>query len=120
MRPFAVSADGSLLAGAGFDGTVRLWDRPGGQISAVLRVRAGRVRAVAFSPDPRLVASAGSDKTVRVWDLDCREPILASDVIRALAFEPTGSIFVSASNDRTIRGIEVNGGGQAFSLQCPE
>ena len=63
-----------LLASAGADGMVRLWNpatgRPVGKplhASAQTTARYG-VRAVAFSPDGKLLASAGADGTVRLWD----------------------------------------------------
>jgi WD40 repeat protein len=57
--------DGRLLAAAGDDGTIRLWDTATGRPVWELIEHTGRVPAVAFAPDGRLLASAGADGTVR-------------------------------------------------------
>ncbi len=63
-----VSPDGSRIAGAMSDRTVRLWDSDGKLIS-VLRGHSDLVMDVAFSPDGSQLASASYDKTIRIWEL---------------------------------------------------
>ncbi|GKQ36812.1 TIR domain-containing protein [Streptomyces sp. A012304] len=58
-----------LLATAGDDRTVRLWDPRTGAATEVLTGHTGRVLAVAFSPDGSLLASGGEDGTVRLWQV---------------------------------------------------
>ncbi len=65
----AFSPDGTKIAGAMGDRTVRIWDAATGRALRVIRGHTDLVMDVAFSPDGTQLASASYDKTVRVWDL---------------------------------------------------
>ena len=109
------SPDGKLLATAGADGTVRLWDvSTRAQIGAPLTVPSNgidSVDGVGFSPDGKLLATAGADGTVRLWDVSTRAQIGAPITVPSsighgivgVAFSPDGKTLATAGEDGTVR-----------------
>ncbi|MFC7276395.1 trypsin-like peptidase domain-containing protein [Paractinoplanes rhizophilus] len=66
----ALCAVGALIASAGADGAIRLWEPANGRPYATLTGHAGAVTGICALPGAggELLASVGADRTVRLWD----------------------------------------------------
>src|SRR5438105_1458478 len=79
VRSVAFSSDGALLASAGEDRQILVWDAATGpgryQVRLTLDGHTDTVNCLAFSPDTRLLASASADHTARLWDLSTGQEV---------------------------------------------
>jgi cytochrome c len=68
IAALAISPDGTTLASASWDQTVRLWPLAGGA-PRVLDGHTQNVNGVAFAPDGRTLVSVSYDQSLRIWPL---------------------------------------------------
>jgi WD40 repeat protein len=105
----AISPNGHLLASAGNDRGIKLWDLATGRFLQTLAVPPVgiQIRSLAFSPDGQLLASAGSEKTIRIWAVGTGQErqVLAGhgDLVGGVAFSPDGRRLASTSHDGSVK-----------------
>ena len=110
----ALSPTADVLAVAGTDGAIRLWDLRSRARANVLRtdlhMRTGHdaaALALAFSPDGSLLASAHVDGVVHVWDMARGEEVPVKlrhdNAVATLAFSPDGATLATGSLDANLR-----------------
>ncbi len=99
------SPDGTRIASASYDGTVRVWDATTGDHLYVYRGHNGGVETIAWSPNGRYIASGGKDNTAQVWDATTGATLLNytrhTDHVLGVAWSPDSTRVVSASKDKT-------------------
>jgi dipeptidyl aminopeptidase/acylaminoacyl peptidase len=115
----AFSPDGSKLAAAGADRTVRVWNIGDGTELARIEDHADWVTAVTFSPDGSRVATASRDKTAKVFDLATKESLVTftghEQPVLDVFFAPDGAQVVTCGKDRRVRGWSVADAKQKWS-----
>ncbi|NER85237.1 MAG: hypothetical protein F6K42_38195, partial [Leptolyngbya sp. SIO1D8] len=99
------SPDGTLLATASYDNTVKLWRVSDGELQQTFDGHQDGVLAVTFSPSGDLLITASNDNTIRIWDL---QGVLVTTLsghtqgVRDIAIDAKADFAVSASSDSTV------------------
>jgi WD40 repeat protein len=122
----AFHPDGKLLAGAGLDGTVHLWNVEKHETVALLKGHRRTVLGVAFSPDGGTLASAAQD-VVKVWDVERRRCLFdlqaregnATYGGHGIAFSPDGSQLAIANGFRRVVIWDAHRGVELARLRAP-
>jgi WD40 repeat protein len=101
----AFSPTEALLATAGDDGKVHLWDTKTWKVVRTLAGHDGSIRAISFSSDGKRLATGSSDTTARLWEVGSGKELAAYPghlgAVTGVSFSPDGRILATASHDRT-------------------
>jgi len=104
--PLQLNPRQDILASAGSDDSIRLWDIKDDRCLKVLK-KAGFTTSLAFSPDGGEMVSGSSDKTIKVWNLSKGRLVKQlkghTDVVTSVAFSNDGQYIISGSLDGTAR-----------------
>jgi WD40 repeat protein/serine/threonine protein kinase len=99
------SPDGTRIATASQDQTIKIWDAENGRELLTLRGHTHVVCCVAFSPDGYILASGGIDTTARVWDAT---PFSSDDLHKQEARRMVPRIHQSQFKDELIERLRVD------------
>ena len=109
----AVSPDGSRLASASWDRTVRVWSLADGGVQ-VLEGHTQNVNGIVFTPDGKSLVSVGYDRELRIWPMTSGPPNVSTlpSPLNAVAIAPDGEI-VAGGADGEVRFLAHNGDNEA-------
>ncbi len=124
----AFNSEGTVVASAAWDHTVRLWDaRTGRQLGRPLVHESQIVTSVAFSPDGRQLAAVTRDDKIHVWDVASRKRLHVLSCPTGhwigdcrVAFNPAGTLLAGGGWDGRARLWDVATGEPAGILQGRE
>ena len=102
-----LSPDSSIVATAGYDRKITLWDFKSGKPVRTLSGHNGAIFDLAFNPDGTILASASADQTIKLWQVSTGvrldtlgQPLKEQYVVR---FSPDGKHVVAGGLDNRIR-----------------
>jgi WD40 repeat protein/tRNA A-37 threonylcarbamoyl transferase component Bud32 len=122
LYAIALTADGTMAAVAGADGSVRLLRGLDGTPAITVVKAHDEVNEVGFSADGRRLVTAGQDGRLRWWDVTAAglepagEASPGSGPLYATAFSPDGRSIAIGGEDRVLRLVDLAAGGRRRDL----
>jgi WD40 repeat protein len=108
------SPDGTRLASASRDSTVKVWETCSGRCLLTLQGHQDWVRSCSWSPDGTRLASAADDPTVKVWEATSGRCLLTlqghQGSVVSCSWSPDGTELASAAFDGTVKVWEASSG----------
>ncbi|CAG8144415.1 unnamed protein product [Penicillium salamii] len=101
------SPDCSMIASAGADAAVKIWDTASGRLIHTFEGHLAGVSTLAWAPDGEWIATGSDDKTIRLWNVNTLKAHTKifdghHNYIYQIAFAPKGNILVSGSYDEAV------------------
>ena len=101
------SPDENIIATAGYDRIINLWNAKSGEKIRELQGHNGAIFDLAFSPDGKVLVSACADETVKVWNVQSGQRLdtlgQPEGEVYCVDFTPDGQHIVAGSRDNRLR-----------------
>lgn len=101
------SPDGSMIASASFDKSVRIWNGLNGKFLMVFRAHVQSVYQCAWSADSRMLISSSKDSTIKLWNLKQKKMVADlpghGDEVFAVDWSPDGDRVCSGGKDKILK-----------------
>ncbi|QDV69428.1 Serine/threonine-protein kinase PknB [Rosistilla carotiformis] len=116
----AYSPDGTRIATASTDWSVRVWDATTGIQLLQFTAHKGGSNRVSFSPDGTRLASCGGDQTVKIWNVETGKQILLltghTGRVNSVSYNAIGTRLASAGDDKLVKVWDAKTGQLIHSL----
>ena len=93
----------NLVASAGEDAVVRIWDFEQGEHERTLKGHSGKVSYIAFSPNGQTLASCATDTVIKLWSMQTFTVFKTLEghehEVSGVAFMNSGNFLLSCSRD---------------------
>jgi WD40 repeat protein len=103
VNALVYSPDGTKIASASSDGTVKIWDLGNGHEILNYAGHTDKVKCLVWSADGNTIASAGMEKNIRVWNAntgkDLQTIAAAGNLVSSLALSKDGKHLFSGQFD---------------------
>jgi tetratricopeptide (TPR) repeat protein len=104
VREVACSPDGRLAAAAHFDGSLRVWELPGGRLRVSMKGHTNRIWSVVFLDEGRTLASIDEANDLKFWDAVTgqeRMSVRLSGIagLQRLAFAPQEQMLIASGGN---------------------
>ena len=119
VNSVVVAPDGTWLATASHDGSVRIWDAATRQQRTAFTA-SHYITGMAMAPDGTWLATGGHDKSVRIWDAVTGQQRVTltghTDGVDAVAIAPDGTWLATGGHDKSVRIWDAVTGQQRVTL----
>lgn len=99
--------DGSKIISAGYENTIRVWDKDSGDVLQEIPAHYHDINSVAYSPDEKFIISGSNDTKVKIFneaDGSCLKTLDAhTNHVTHVCYSGDGTFFCSAGKDSVIR-----------------
>ncbi len=118
------SPEGALVASAGRDRAIHLWEASSGKLIRTLWGHREDAWTLAFSPDGKRLVSGSGDGTVRLWEVATGKELkrfYGSELsVKLVGFGSGGKVLISVGEDGTVRRWAAETGEQRGSFSAPD
>ncbi len=122
ITALSIQPNGKLVAAAGDDHVIRLWNLEDGTLVKGLVGHRDWIRAVAFSPDGKTLVSSGNDRRVIMWDVATGQQLKTLAVhdhaVDAVAFSHSGRWVATAGFEKSVSILDTTGQAPTRVLEC--